>query len=77
MEIENKKLIDTLKQELFQALDDLEETLNKNQITLKEIYPNILEITIKVENEDKGNPYLQSLDSESDKNGTEYFININ
>lgn len=75
MKNKNSSLIfESLKQQFNDKIDQLAQELTQNQVEVKSLNINMLELVMKVYNE--GNPYLDNLDTESDINGTDYFIQL-
>ena len=78
MAMKNKQLFQQLKLELNRKLDELEDQMNQNKLSITDLEVNILELVFKTQDQD--NPYLKSLDSEtSAMNGelqTEYYVQL-
>lgn len=60
--MKNKQLFQQLKLELNRKLDELEDQMNQNKLSITDLEVNILELVFKTQDQD--NPYLKSLDSE-------------
>lgn len=67
-------MFESLKQQFNDKIDQLAQELTQNQVEVKSIDINLLELVMKVYNED--NPYLDNLDTESNINGTDHFIQL-
>jgi len=61
--MKNKQLFQQLKLELNRKLDELEDQMNQNKLSITDLEVNILELVFKTQDQD--NPYLKSLDSET------------
>jgi hypothetical protein len=76
--MKNKQLFQQLKLELNRKLDELEDQMNQNKLSITDLEVNILELVFKTQDQD--NPYLKSLDSEiSAMYGelqTEYYVQL-
>ena len=76
--MKNKQLFQQLKLELNRKLDELEDQMNQNKLSITDLEVNILELVFKTQDQD--NPYLKSLDSETsamyDELQTEYCVQL-
>ena len=76
--MKNKQLFQQLKLELNRKLDELEDQMNKNKLSITDLEVNILELVFKTQDQD--NPYLKSLDSETSamygELQTEYYVQL-
>lgn len=76
--MKNKQLFQQLKLELNRKLDELEDQMNQNKLSITDLEVNILELVFK--NQDQDNPYLKSLDSETSamygELQTEYYVQL-
>lgn len=76
--MENKQLFQQLKLELNRKLDELEDQMNQNKLSITDLEVNILELVFKTQDQD--NPYLKSLDSETSamygELQTEYYVQL-
>ena len=61
--MKNKQLFQQLKLELNRKLDELEDQMNQNKLSITDLEVNMLELVFKTQDQD--NPYLKSLDSET------------
>lgn len=75
---ENKQLFQQLKLELNRKLDELEDQMNQNKLSITDLEVNILGLVFKTQDQD--NPYLKSLDSETSamygELQTEYYVQL-
>lgn len=78
MAMKNKQLFQQLKLELNRKLDELEDQMNQNKLSITDLEVNMLELVFKTQDQD--NPYLESLDSEtsamSGELQTEYYVQL-
>lgn len=76
--MKNKQLFQQLKLELNRKLDELEDQMNQNKLSITDLEVNMLELVFKTQDQD--NPYLKSLDSETSamygKLQTEYYVQL-
>ncbi len=76
--MKNKQLFQQLKLELNRKLDELEDQMNQNKLSITDLEVNILELVFKTQDQD--NPYLKSLDSETSamygEFQTEYYVQL-
>lgn len=76
--MKNKQLFQQLKLELNRKLDELEDQMNQNKLSITDLEVNILELVF--ETQDQDNPYLKSLDSETSamygELQTEYYVQL-
>ena len=76
--MKNKQLFQQLKLELNRKLDELEDQMNQNKLSIIDLGVNILELVFKTQDQD--NPYLKSLDSETSamygELQTEYYVQL-
>lgn len=76
--MKNKQLFQQLKLELNRKLDELEDQMNQNKLSITDLEVNILESVFKTQDQD--NPYLKSLDSETSamygELQTEYYVQL-
>lgn len=76
--MKNKQLFQQLKLELNRKLDELEDQMNQNKLSITDLEVNILELVFKTQDQD--NPYLKSLDSETStmygELQTEYYVQL-
>lgn len=76
--MKNKPLFQQLKLELNRKLDELEDQMNQNKLSITDLEVNILELVFKTQDQD--NPYLKSLDSETSamygELQTEYYVQL-
>lgn len=76
--MKNKQLFQQLKLELNRKLDELEDQMNQNKLSITDLEVNILELVFKTQDQD--NPYLKSLDSETlamyGELQTEYYVQL-
>lgn len=76
--MKNKQLFQQLKLELNGKLDELEDQMNQNKLSITDLEVNILELVFKTQDQD--NPYLKSLDSETSamygELQTEYYVQL-
>ena len=76
--MKNKQLFQQLKHELNRKLDELEDQMNQNKLSITDLEVNILELVFKTQDQD--NPYLKSLDSETSamygELQTEYYVQL-
>lgn len=76
--MKNKQLFQQLKLELNRKLDELEDQMNQNKLSITDLEVNILELIFKTQDQD--NPYLKSLDSETSamygELQTEYYVQL-
>lgn len=76
--MKNKQLFQQLKLELNRKLDELEDQMNQNKLSITDLEVNMLELVFKTQDQD--NPYLKSLDSETSamygELQTEYYVTI-
>jgi hypothetical protein len=76
--MKNKQLFQQLKLELNRKLDELEDQMNQNKLSITDLEVNILELVFKTQDQD--NPYLKSLDSETSAMfgvlQTEYYVQL-
>lgn len=76
--MKNKQLFQQLKLELNRKLDELEDQINQNKLSITDLEVNILELVFKTQDQD--NPYLKSLDSETSamygELQTEYYVQL-
>lgn len=76
--MKNKQLFQQLKLELNRKLDELEDQMNQNKLSITDLEVNILELVFKIQDQD--NPYLKSLDSETSamygELQTEYYVQL-
>lgn len=74
--MKNKQLFQQLKLELNRKLDELEDQMNQNKLSITDLEVNMLELVFKTQDQD--NPYLKSLDSETSamygELQTEYYV---
>ena len=74
--MKNKQLFQQLKLELNRKLDELEDQMNQNKLSITDL--NMLELVFKTQDQD--NPYLKSLDSETSamygELQTEYYVQL-
>ena len=61
--MKNKQLFQQLKLELNRKLDEFEDQMNQNKLSITDLEVNMLELVFKTQDQD--NPYLKSLDSET------------
>lgn len=76
--MKNKQLFQQLKLELNRKLDELEDQMNQNKLSITDLEVNMLELVFKTQDQD--NPYLKSLDSETSamysELQTEYYVQL-
>lgn len=76
--MKNKQLFQQLKLELNRKLDELEDQMNQNKLSITDLEVNMLELVFKTQDQD--NPYLKSLDSETSamygEFQTEYYVQL-
>ena len=76
--MKNKQLFQQLKLELNRKLDELEDQMNQNKLSITDLEVNMLELVFKTQYQD--NPYLKSLDSETSamygELQTEYYVQL-
>lgn len=76
--MKNKQLFQQLKLELNRKLDELEDQMNQNKLSITDLEVNMLELVFKTQDQD--NPYLKSLDSETPamygELQTEYYVQL-
>lgn len=76
--MKNKQLFQQLKLEPNRKLDELEDQMNQNKLSITDLEVNILELVFKTQDQD--NPYLKSLDSETSamygELQTEYYVQL-
>lgn len=76
--MKNKQLFQQLKLELNRKLDESEDQMNQNKLSITDLEVNILELVFKTQDQD--NPYLKSLDSETSamygELQTEYYVQL-
>lgn len=76
--MKNKQLFQQLKLELNRKLDELEDQMNQNKLSITDLEVNILELVFKTQDQD--NPYPKSLDSETSamygELQTEYYVQL-
>lgn len=76
--MKNKQLFQQLKLELNRKLEELEDQMNQNKLSITDLEVNILELVFKTQDQD--NPYLKSLDSETSamygELQTEYYVQL-
>ena len=76
--MKNEQLFQQLKLELNRKLDELEDQMNQNKLSITDLEVNILELVFKTQDQD--NPYLKSLDSETSamygELQTEYYVQL-
>lgn len=76
--MKNKQLFQQLKLELNRKLDELEDQMNQNKLSITDLEVNILELVFKTQDQD--NPYLKSLDPETSamygELQTEYYVQL-
>ena len=76
--MKNKQLFQQLKLELNRKLDELEDQMDQNKLSITDLEVNILELVFKTQDQD--NPYLKSLDSETSamygELQTEYYVQL-
>jgi len=76
--MKNKQLFQQLKLELNRKLDELEDQMNQDKLSITDLEVNILELVFKTQDQD--NPYLKSLDSETSamygELQTEYYVQL-
>lgn len=76
--MKNKQLFQQLKLELNRKLDELEDQMNQNKLSITDLEVNMLELVFKTQDQD--NPYLKSLDSETlamyGELQTEYYVQL-
>lgn len=76
--MKNKQLFQQLKLELNRKLDELEDQMNQNKLSITDMEVNMLELVFKTPDQD--NPYLESLDSETSamygELQTEYYVQL-
>lgn len=76
--MKNKQLFQQLKLELNRKLDELEDQMNQNKLSITDLEVNILELVF--ETQDQDNPYLKRLDSETSamfgELQTEYYVQL-
>lgn len=76
--MKNKQLFQQLKLELNRKLDEFEDQMNQNKLSITDLEVNILELVFKTQDQD--NPYLKSLDSETSamygELQTEYYVQL-
>lgn len=78
MAMKNKQLFQQLKPELNRKLDELEDQMNQNKLSITDLEVNMLELVFKTQDQD--NPCLKSLDSETSamygELQTEYYVQL-
>lgn len=57
--MKNKQLFQQLKLELNRKLDELEDQMNQNKLSITDLEVNMLELVFKTQDQD--NPYLKKL----------------
>ena len=76
--MKNKQLFQQLKLELNRKLDELEDQMGQNKLSITDLEVNMLELVFKTPDQD--NPYLESLDSETSamygELQTEYYVQL-
>lgn len=76
--MKNKQLFQQLKLELNRKLDELEDQMNQNKLSITDLEVNMLELVFKTQDQD--NPYLKGLDSETSamfgELQTEYYVQL-
>ena len=76
--MKNKQLFQQLKLELNRKLDELEDQMDQNKLSITDLEVNMLELVFKTPDQDK--PYLESLDSETSamygELQTEYYVQL-
>lgn len=76
--MKNKQLFQQLKLELNRKLDELEDQMDQNKLSITDLEVNMLELVFKTTDQD--NPYLESLDSETSamygELQTEYYVQL-
>lgn len=76
--MKNKQLFQQLKLELNRKLDELEDQMNQNKLSITDLEVNMLELVFKTQDQD--NPYLKNLDSETSamygELQTEYYVQL-
>lgn len=76
--MKNKQLFQQLKLELNRKLDELEDQMDQNKLSITDLEVNMLELVFKTPDQD--NPYLKSLDSETSamygELQTEYYVQL-
>ncbi len=76
--MKNKQLFQQLKLELNRKLDELEDQMDQNKLSITDLEVNMLELVFKTPDQD--NPYLESLDSETSamygELQTEYYVQL-
>lgn len=76
--MKNKQLFQQLKLELNRKLDELEDQMNQNKLSITDLEVNMLELVFKTQDQD--NPHLKSLHSETSamygELQTEYYVQL-
>lgn len=76
--MKNKQLFQQLKLELNRKLDELEDQMDQNKLSITDLEVNMLELVFKTQDQD--NPYLKRLDSETSamygELQTEYYVQL-
>lgn len=76
--MKNRQLFQQLKLELNRKLDELEDQMDQNKLSITDLEVNMLELVFKTQDQD--NPYLKSLDSETSamygELQTEYYVQL-